>query len=494
MYDSKRLIPAPFVTFNKVYNKTGDGQLVGSTFSISLKGTIVSYKGSPTTTGTFWTSGGYPNDEVLTDEEGLKAIIRKQEAIRDLFSTEGLTLEVQSADGSQPMKCNPRLVSIDFTDGLWYNRCEYTIQLEADIVYVNGTELGEDNFTQNLAEASETWSIETNEDQAESVEQNRTYRLSHSVSATGRRFYDDTGLMQKDAWKWARDWVVPKLGFDATIALSSGVNSLPSYYGGFNHVRNEEVGESTGSFSVSETWILASGNVLEDFTVETSTNATEGITTVSIQGNITGLEVRDSNMQVTTSKYTAANTKLAAITGGLAYSRATSYSGQSLNILPAQSTISKNPTAGNITYNYTYDTRPGNIVTDTKSESFTVTRSWDVDIVASIPVLGRTAGPVLQPINTHQESTVNLDIQLVFGPEFAGTGTNPTTLLVTRNPGLVEPQRSQIQTIVDAVKPSLAGYLNNAGQAATVQYVRNQTENWEPRNGRYGLQIEWVYE
>lgn len=494
MYDGKRLIPAPFVSFNKVYNKTGDGQLIGSTFSISLKGTIVSYKGSPTTTGTFWTASGYPSDEVLTEEEALKAMIRKQEAIRDLFSTEGLMLEVQSADGSQPMKCNPRVLSIDFTDGLWYNRCEYTINLEADIVYVNGTELGEDNFTQNLSEANESWSIETNEDQAESVELNRTYRLTHSVSATGKRFYDDNGTMQKDAWKWARDWVIPKLGFDSTIALSSGVNMLPSYYGGFNHTRSEEIGESTGSFSVNESWILASGDVLEDYTVEISTNASDGITTVSVQGSINGLETRNSNMQVTSTKYTAANSKLYAITNGLAYQRATTYSGQSLNILPAQSTISRNPIAGQITYNYTYDTRPGNIITGTKSENFTVSRSWDVDIVASIPVLGRTAGPVLQPINTHQESTVSLDMQLIFGPEFAGTGTNPTTLLVSRNPGLVSPQKEQIQNIVNAVKPSAAGYLNNAGQAASVQYVRNQVENWEPRTGRYTLQLEWVYE
>lgn len=495
MYDGKRIIPAPFVTFNKNYSKTGDGELIGSLFSIVLKGTIVAHKGSPDTTGTFWTSSGYPSDEVVDDTEALKAIMRKQEAIRNLFSDEGKTLEIQSADGSQPMKCNPRVISVEFSEGLWYNRCEYSIQLEADIVYINGTPLGEDSFTQNLAEANESWSIETNEDQPESIELNRTYRMSHSVSATGKRFYDETATLQKAAWKWARDWVVPKLGFDATIALSSGVNQLPSYYGGFNHVRNEEVDENGGRFSVNETWILASGNVIEDYTIETSVNTTDGITTVGIQGNITGLETRsESTMNVLTSKYAAASGKFDSISGSLAYQRAQIYSGQTLNMIPAQSTITRNPIAGNIQYSYQYDTRPSNIVTGTKSENITVSRSWDVDVVAAIPVLGRTAGPVLQPINTHQEAVVSLDIQLIFGSEFAGTGINPTTLLVSRNPGLVDPQKTQIQNIVNAVKPSNAGYLNNAGNAASVQYVRSQSENWEPRTGRYGLQIEWIYE
>ncbi len=493
-YDSKRLIPAPFVTFSKNYAKTPDGELIGSSFSIQVKGTIVVHKGSPDSNGTFWTLGGYPADEVITDDECLATIIRKQEAIRDLFSNEGRSFEVQSADGSQPMKCNPRVVSIEFAEGLWFNRCEYTIQLEADVVYVNGQAIGEDDFVQYLSEATESWSIETNEDQAESVDFNRTYRMSHSISATGKRFYDDSGALQKPAWQWARDWVVPRLGFDSSIALSSGVNNLPSYYGGFNHVRNEEIDENGGRFSVSETWIVASGNVLEDFTVETASNAADGLTSVSVQGTVTGLEVRNSQMQVTSTKYGAAEAKFSIIGDGLALQRAQLYSGQTLNALPANSTIGRNPIAGIITYNYQYDNRSSNIVTGTKSENITVSRSWDVDIIAAIPVLGRTAGPVLQPINTHQEATVAIDIQLVFGPEFAGTGTNPQTLLVTRNPGLVEPQRTQIQNIVDAVKPSNAGYLNNAGNAASVQYVRNQAENWEPKAGRYALQVEWVYE
>lgn len=493
-YDSKRLIPAPFVTFTKNYAKSSDGEIIGSSFSIQVKGTIVVHKGSPDSTGAFWTSGGYPADEVIADDECLATIIRKQEAIRDLFSVEGRSFEVQSADGSQPMKCNPRVISVEFAEGLWYNRCEYTIQLEADVVYINGTELGEDNLTQNLADASESWSLETNEDQAESVDFNRTYRLTHSINAVGKRFYDDAGTLQKPAWEWARDWVLPKLGFDSSIAMSSGVNNLPSYYGGYNHVRNEETDERGGRYSITETWILASGNVLEDFTIETSTNANDGLTSVSVQGTVTGLEIRNSQMQITSTKYGAAEAKFSIIGGGLALQRAQLYSGQTLNAVPANSTIGRNPIAGVISYNYQYDNRSSNIVTGTKSENITVSRSWDVDIVAAIPVLGRAAGPVLQPINTHQEATVGIDIQLVFGPEFAGTGTNPQTLLVTRNPGLVDPQKTQIQNIVDAVKPANAGYLNNAGVAASVQYVRNQSENWEPRTGRYALQIEWVYE
>ncbi len=219
-YNGSRIQPAPFVNFTKTYQATGDGEKVGTNFAISLQGTIVSFKGSPTSSGTFRTTGGLEPDEVISNDASLGALIRKEEAIRDLFSVDGKSLEVQSADGSQPMKCNPRILGVNFAVGNWYNRVEYSIDMEADIVYVEGTSLGEDSFDQHLASASESWSVETDE-RAEDAETSRTYRLTHSINAVGKRFYDETGTLQKDAWKWAQDWVLPKLGFDSTIALAS---------------------------------------------------------------------------------------------------------------------------------------------------------------------------------------------------------------------------------------------------------------------------------
>lgn len=489
-YDGKRLIPAPLVSLRKSYQTTPDGEKIGSVFNISVIGTLVAFKGSPTSSGTFWTSSGYPPDENIDNNARLGSLIRKQEALRELFSTDGLSMEWQSADGSQPMKCNPRVLDIELQQGNWYNRIDYTITLEADVVYVNGAALGEDEYDEYISAADETWTFETTE-VPEGENMPLTYRLTHTVNATGKRFFDDAGDLVRPAWQNARNWVLPKLGFDSTIALSSGVNNLPTYYQGFNHSRSENIGEGNGNYGVTETWILSSGNALEDFTV-TVREGLDGLTQVGVDGRITGLDVRDSNFNITSNRYDNANTKFTAVSGVL-FTRAQSYSGKSLNINPISTTVGKNPTAGNISYSYEYDTRPSNLVTATKSESITMSDSFDIDEFAAIGVLGRTVGPVLQTVGSHRPTTRGLNIELVFGADFVGGGS-ATSRLITNHPRQQSPQATELQSIINAANPVLAGALNNIGVPASTAFVSNQSESWDIITGRYSYSIEWTYE
>lgn len=492
MYDGKRLIPAPFVSIQKQYQTTGDNEKVGSLFTITVVGTIVAFKGSPDSSRTFWTLGGFPPDEVVDGDSRLASIIRKQEAIRELFSEDGKQFEVQSADGSQPMKCNPRVISIEFPDGTWYNTAPFTITLEADIVTVNGVAQGEDGFTSKISSGSETWTIDTQTDTAEGIDLPRTYTLQHTVSAQGKRFFDSAGNLVKPAWEQARDFVLPKLGFDSTIALSSGVNNLPSYYQGVNHSRSENIGERDGSYSVTESWILSSGTAFEEFTVDTRTSLSDGLVRVGINGSVRGLEQRDSNLALTTSKYDNAVSKFTAVQG-LAFHRAQTYSGTSLNTVAVNSTIGRNPVAGTISYTYEFDDRASNLVSLAKSERISINDSFGVDQFASIFVLGRSLGPVLQPLNTKQATTRDLNIEIVFGSSFAGGGS-AFDRLNTNHPRNVPGTLSEINSIINAAQPVLAGKLNNLGLPATSVHVSNQSENWEPMTGRYSYQVQWTYE
>lgn len=491
-YSSKRLIPAPFVSVSKNYQTTGDGEKIGSSFQLSITGTIVAFKGSPNSSQVFHTTGGFPADEVIAANARLAAIFRKQEAIRELFSNDGLTLEFQSADGSQPMKCNPRVLSIEFAADIWFDRCEYTINLEADELSVNGVAQGEDAFTEYISSASETWSIETSEDQPEGLGSNRTYRLTHSLSATGKRFFDETGSLLRPAWENARLWVQPKMGFDSVIALSSGVNNLPTYYQGLNHVRSENVGENTGDYSVTETWILASGTALEDFTVNTRIDLDSGLNNVSIDGSIRGLETRDSNFNITSAKYDNAVTKFNAASG-LALTRAQSFSGFTLNITPLNTTIGRNPVGGTISYSFEFNTRPSNLLTSARSESITMSDSFGVDVFAAVGVLGRSVGPVLQGLGSKQATTRSLSIDAVYGSDYVGSG-NATSRLITKHPRNDVTRNAEIQAVVNAVQPVLAGALNNNGAAASTVFVSDQSDNWDATSSRYSLQIGWTYE
>src|SRR3990167_679805 len=93
-YNSKKIIPAPFVNFSKTYNTAQDGTIVGSIFNFTLEGWLIPTKGSPTSSGTFWTDVGSPADETVATDDLMSSIIRKQEALRDLFSVEGKTFQV----------------------------------------------------------------------------------------------------------------------------------------------------------------------------------------------------------------------------------------------------------------------------------------------------------------------------------------------------------------------------------------------------------------
>jgi hypothetical protein len=478
-YDSCRIIPAPLVSFSKLYNKTGDGESIGSAFSITLTGKQLAYKGSPSSAGVWYTGGAYPDDESVGDTSRLAACMRKQEAIRRLFSSEGRSLQIQSADGTAPIKCNPRVVNIEFASDIWYNHFDYTITMECDLVYINNTALGEDSFPQYIDDASETWTFDTDEDNPESEYIPRTYRVSHSLSAKGKRVYDATGTLIKPAWQQARDYLLPKMGFDATIALSSGVNNLPAYYGAYNNVRNEQIDEQGGSYAITETFLLASGTATESFNVNTRTSIDGGLNSVSIEGTINGLLQRDSNFNITTTKYENANTKFTAIEP-LLFTRAQLYSGYSLNSIATNKSVGRNPAAGTINYTYEFDNRPTTLFNGARSETMSVQDNWGEQSFATIFVLGRALGPVIQDLSTYQPRTRTFSIEAVM-PTASGTVTNR---LYTLKPTIDSTNAAILQSVVNEMHPSTFG--------ATNVKVASQNSSWD--GSRFSYQVSWTFQ
>jgi hypothetical protein len=481
-YNGKKIQPAPLVNITKNYLRANNGEIIGSTFNIVVNGTLFAYKGSPTSSGTFNTGSNYLPDETISADSRLTATLRKQDALRELFSEDGHSFEIQAADGAEPLKCYPRITGpIQFPEGIWFDICPYTITLEADQLLPEE----EDVFTSNIIDAQESWNIETQEE-PEGLDLPRTYRLTHSVSAVGKRTFD-AGILLQDAWKNARDFVLPKLGFDNTFLISSGVKDLPSYYGGYNHVRNEVIDKMGGSYAVTETWLLTSGTALEDFTVDTNTSIDNGTVQVNIQGNIIGLESRYSaasgigsmDVMPSGSKYNNALARYN-ISSGLAFTRAQTYSGYNLNIIPAETRVGKNPITGSINYSYTFDNRPSNVFSGALSENITVNDTFDEYVVALIPILGRAAGPILQPINTKQASRRELSIEVVMPTVSFGSGESSIrAALFTSRP------TANLSGIINAANP--------AGQGFTSYQVSN-TENWNPKSGRYSRNIGWLYQ
>lgn len=482
LYNGKRIIPAPLVNISKSYQKSGNGEIIGKTYSLTLTGTLVAWMGSPSSSGIFYTGSDYPDNEAVADANRLGAIQRKQEALRDLFSDEGKSFEIQSSASDTAVRCNPRITEISFSEGIWYERCEYTINLETDELYGTTGISQEDTFSQYIADANESWSIDTNEDAAETYGIPKTYSVSHTVSAQGKRFYDETGTLVKDPWKQAQTYVLSKLGFDATMLASSGVNNIPSYYSGYNHVRNENLDEQGGSYSVTETWVLSSGNATESFNIQTADQLESAYKSVTINGEVRGYDERNVNMGITTSKYDNANSKFVTASG-LAFIRAQQFSGLTLNSTPLSQTIGRNPTQGLITYDFQYNTRPSNLITGARSEKISIVDNLGGEMFASVFVLGRTKGPVLQDLSTKSANTRNLNIELILSPE---TGT-ASQLINSKKPTNNPLYSGVINDIITAADPT-----NIAG--VTTVFQDQTQENWDIINFSYSLSTSWTYE
>lgn len=480
----KRLIPAPLVTISKSYTKSGNEEIIGKIYTLTLNGTIVAWMGSPKSDGTFHTASGYPDDEDIATGSRLASIQRKQEAIRDLFSDDGQKLEIQTADGLTSVRCYPRVISIDFAEGIWHDRCEYTINLECDEL-LGGPFSEEDSFNDYISDASESWSIETNEEHAIKIGIPKTYVLSHNLSANGKRFFDSTGLV-KEPWEHAKSWVLSRVGYDPSI-ISDGILDLPSYYNGYNHARGENIDQQGGSYSITETWVLSSGNAIETFSIRSTDSLQNPYKIVNVEGTVTGYDTTDSDLNVLTSKYENAQTKFVQASG-LALTRAQEYSGHTLNIVPNTETFGFNPVQGTITYDFEYDTRPMTLIDGARMETISVNDNIGGQLFASIFVLGRATGPVLQELSTKAATTRTLNIELLVDPP-TYTDRNISTIknvIIESNP-IVNPTFSgSIYNVIDAVNPANNGF-------STVYQSQPQI-NWDFKNGNFSYNTTWTYE
>lgn len=465
LYDSKSLIPAPFIAVSKETISRDDGAVLGSVYVITVRGKLVAWKGSPNSQGGFWTQSGYPADEVIPAESRLSAILRKQEALRALFAVDGRPFEVSGYDGFAPLVCNPRVKKVEFTDGEgkganWTEYCEYAVTLEADALHGLTTDNAADL---RVSKVSEDWNVELLDEKV------GTYRLTRSVSATGRRLFDEAGALLdgKQAWENARSYVLDTvgLGLKPAMMVADGVLNGTGLQA-FNYVRTENVGEMSGLFSVTESWVCydpgAGAPATHEQTITVRTSAADGKTTVNVEGTIQGLEKRhDTTRAFISSRADNANAKWAQVSGTLHGAASSVAGGVTLASVPAQSSVGTNSAAGTITYSYEFDDRLTPTTPGALSESLTITNSHPQDVFASIPVLGRPLGPVLQGMGTvtSRKRSISMDIQMRPGAAAPNTGGVVLSLM----PG---------------------------GQV----FVEQDEESYTPNTGRYTRQTTFVYQ
>lgn len=584
------LRPTPFVSISHtpLKNKVGS---VGCTYEITLTGTIIAHDGSPVfnpsspnllfdTDPTAIDSNplAYNGVDSYSVDIGdrLKSIVLKQNIIRDLFSSDGQRIDITSlVDDNRSITCFPKVVSINFEEGLYIDTCRYTINLEAPLlfdqnnnVYTEGLigltfspnqydlQRSKDHYlresntqtVENIIERwggivedfSDTWSLETDEGNGQTIGLNHiplSFIVTRNISATGRQIYasGSSGFKMYEAWEQAAGFIKKSILHDPQSPpngggygindnqkfqqypgrrvnnnqdigfYASGILNLPSFYRGYNHVRTVNIDKNIGSCSISDTWLLASGQShLENYTVSISNSVDSPFVNVKIDGNIKGLSdlhasgYIQSNFDEPTSTdqtpYKKAIDQYFKIsnsgkfgTGSILYQRANnSVSPTVLNSQPLSISLGTNEINGEITYSLEFNDRPYNYFTGVLSENININDTYPGDVFAVIPVIGRKTGPILQYIQgrTEYKRNINIEILLDYTDIPYSSSRN---FLVLNKPSLNEPIRSELQNLIKELspknEPNVTGY-----------FLNQPIETWSPKDGRYTLSLAWDYQ
>lgn len=459
-YDGKKIVPGPFVALTRDIQRSADGTARNYGWKIVVKGKVAAWMGSPDNTGTFWQGSGYPPDPSILDaapEKRIANIKKKLGAISELFSEDGHWFEIQPADGSAPIKFKPRINSIEFAEGKWFDYVDFTISMETECILFGNVQDPKCPFDPANNPAEETWSIEPADDFRP------TWRVTHSVSATSKTKYDDdgTGEIEKEGWELAQESVMEAIGFDSDIIQTAfGVDVA---YTEYNHNVQQQLDKAGGKYSYTESWVLSTTNYTEDIQVDHSFSSENGFDTVKVQATITGLQEGSD----TTTRFTNANARAEIFLDQIALV-AQEISGITVNPLALNLSVARNKPQGVVTCTGEFNTRPA-VPNGLLSKMLTVTLDHAVPIVAQLGVINRIYGPVLQPIGskTQQSCTIQVDlaVQVRYGVAYPPPPTYDTN----------------------------ADFVRFCGNPPTV-YVSSDKEVWNEQTGRYSRTVSYIYQ
>lgn len=579
------LRPAPLVSISPTPNRTKKGTL-GTTYQIVLNGDILTDMGFPLARNSvdgnlfnYFSGSGYvaananagpylsfdttqshsyyvdpitgnivdnrPQQQYVPFESSVDAVLFKQKVIKALFSRDGQRLEISAIHTDEPsIICYPRYVGCTFTEGIYTDRCQYTVTLETDVLYNKDLKIDLDGnplFLEGnviasggmsdaeIMEASgrfvdsfnDTWSMEVDDSLSESLNLSKSYRISRNISATGKDYWAPTALspdgresvVKKEAWEQARDYVQFRLqneplssGYPNVMGqFGKGLLNLIDAYEGFNHQRTENISITDGSYSVTEDWLLASGTAYENYNMSISSSIEDPFITVSINGDIRGLSSFSPDSSIyggsgeaivytaPSGAYQNALKKYHEVTnsglygiGCNVYKRANNTVAVELNAQPRSISIAFNEKDGTINYALDYNNRPTNIFSGVLSETISISDTYPGDVFSMISVIGRTTGPVLSygSSRTEYKRSVNIGMVVDYNQIPYGSGRS----LLLQKPSLVEPMRSQLISLLREIspmtEPNIRKYFLDPGPG----------EQWEPKVGQYSLSLSWTYE
>mgnify|MGYP003131685987 FL=1 len=432
-----------------------------------------------------------------TGTQGFGAVTSGINELVELFKCTGCQDFVIQCNGDDVITGPARVTSFNVnprTDGdLYVNTASYSVTLE--MVSISGDEYL--NQPSGISAISEEWSIDFLDERvggtvstqnvfnndARNVSIQEAFTITHNINVTAP-YCCKTSDPDVTGWQRAIDYVRNELAVSTPDTGAYGLLAVPSNLGYFNHFRTFNKNIHDGSISISDTWTASESGALEEFDVTLEDSIDNYLKTVTVNGTIQGLATIGYDTVATgIPKIEQAFTYWKAVSGDIYSRAATIYNGNSssdggdmsLNINPLNFSIGYNNVGGSVTYNYQYNDRPYNCVASAKSEIININESNPNDVFSQITILGRSAGPLYQDINTVGERTREISIESILPPD---TGCLVGGLLSYAAP-----------TGYDALVSGYELYLSGAYDQV---FLNNENKTWSPKDGRFTFTKAWT--
>ena len=509
-YGDYEFDPRPLITINKEYNKTAANTGVATKYVLTLNGTLI------------------PDTGRLTDEAfgGINVLFNRADTIsgmRKAFETD-FNLLFLGCTGNPPPKVPiisgyPKVMGIEFSPkgDNYVQQAEYTINLELPTLVGTGFEpIGVsgghgDISAYGLTSVSDEFTVEFLEERAGGKVDitdfgniPSVFSVQRTLSAQGDTL--GTGGTPVDAWQRAKNWVTSQLTDDLDQGFppeATGISGLMCFGTGMtflNQFRNVSVNKTEGTCNATCSFIAASGTSYEDLDVSIDRSVDNPYTTININGTINGManlsgmyDQCGDEVDAPEAQTIKFNNALSGwnIASGLVYSRAQAVYNSldwgtkmgdylrrnpkgALNSGAMTESLGYNILGGTITYNYTYDDRPYNCYTGALTETINITENNPNDIFASLTVIGRRTGPLLQAISTSGATTRDLSID---------------ALLPVQTGCLLDASFLNTPTVYDDL---ITGYSGMLGTKFDQIFINSQSKTWEPKMGRFTANVSYT--
>lgn len=514
-YNNLEIDPPPLISsLTKELAKNGAGQAIGTFYTITLEGWV------------FSTSGGFQD------------VLAKKQALLDIFDIESgydlsgtcdtrvnencSSLEIRCGESDTIFKALVKIsspLSFGLEGDNWSQKIPWTITFTSHSISTDVDPV----YEGCLKNTTENWTIER--------DPNYTY-YTEDLTVSPGNYYDNcdtndvptsTGVQYispyaftirheiaaqaedccisgtsnpsgtfTEGWDVAKQWVECRIGLNTGYIenLEPGLCFDNTYY--YDHILNISSSRENGEYSATETWVMLNSstsgfmkNALEDYTVEVREQKDDQIKTVTVNGRIRGLESslvdQSACINVLTTKIDSAESYYNTIKQYIP-ARAYNALGTRLNPLPLDISVVRSPSAGTINYNYTYNDKCCDYLTnylsgvcDLRNEDVNIVDDFPTDIYAEINILGKQC-PIFQPLNmkTKGQKTINLDLTLEKSCD------NLIADLVCA------PCADGVNDFLDDVYTQLSGLYGSV-------QTDSDAQNWNPKNGQYTRSIQYSY-